>query len=99
VQAYDYAEGGFAPEGNPHDLADLNGIAYVRRHGVAEQVITARPRARDGDIGNRHRWFRSCKGVLRHATSLLVRRIRLACPCVWHRGSLCCRPPVPTGDP
>ena len=35
-----------------------------------------------GDLGNRRGGFRSREGVLRHAASLLVRRIRLVCPCV-----------------
>ena len=34
----------------------------MRRHGVAEQAIAARPCARDGDFGNRRGGFRGRKG-------------------------------------
>ena len=64
VQAHDHAEGGFAAQGHPHDLADRDGIAQVCRHGVAEQAVAARPRARDGDIGNGGGGIQDREGVV-----------------------------------
>ena len=99
VQARDHAEGGLAAQRHPNHLTHINEIAHVGRYAVAEQAIPTRPRAGDGDFGDRPTEFRRRDGVLRHAASLLVRCIDLSCPCRRRLRTVCCCPPDSAGDP